>query len=288
MAKIATGELAAAASGAGGFGIIGGGYGDPGWIAEHVERAGGARIGIGLISWNMTAGAVTNALTHGPAAVWLSFGDPSPHIAEIHEAEAIAICQIGTVAEAVEAVNAGADVIVAQGSESGGHGRLGQGLFDLLPAVAARCGDVPLVAAGGITDAAGLQAVAAFGAGGVALGTAFYATHEAGDRPEAKQRMVESTGDDTVISTVYDLVRGPEWPAGYAGRSIRTVWTDEWAGREDELRAVVDPLVVEHQRATDEADMSVRVIWAGEGLDNVTDVVSARSIVERFAAVRDA
>lgn len=265
MAKIASGELAAAVSEAGGFGIIGGGYGDPGWIAEHVERAGSSRVGIGLITWNMAPGAVTSALSHEPAAVWLSFGDPTPYVDEIHEAGVLAIAQVATVAEARQAVDAGADVLVAQGSESGGHGRLGRGLFGLLPAIGAACPKVPLVAAGGITNASGLAAAAAFGAGGVALGTAFYATTEAGDRAEAKQRLVDSPGDETVISTVYDLVRGPEWPVGYAGRSLRTVWTDEWAGRESELRSVVTPLVAEHQRATDEADMTVRVVWGRRG-----------------------
>jgi nitronate monooxygenase len=285
MAKIAGGRLAAAVSAAGGMGFVGGGYGDRDWIAEQMHHCVGERVGIGLITWNMNDGAVTAALEHRPAAVWLSFGDPTPHIAEIHEAGAQAVCQVGTVAEAVAAVEAGADVIVAQGSEAGGHGRTNRTLFGLLPAISAACPDVPLVAAGGITNAAGLRAAQSLGAAGVALGTALYATTEANDVNEAKQRLVAATGDDTVHSVVYDLIRGPEWPAEYSGRSLRTTLTDEWAGREDELRPVVGPLVEDHVRATTEADMSVRVVWAGEGVDAIEVIEPAVDVVHRFPEI---
>ncbi len=288
MAKIAGGRLAAAVSSAGGFGVVGGGYGDPEWLAGemmHVDAANVGNVGIGLITWNMGPDAVTNALSYKPHALWLSFGDPTPYIDEIHAAGAVAICQVGTVAEAVAAAGAGADVLVAQGSEAGGHGRPGRTLFGLLPAIAAACPSIPLVAAGGITDQAGLDAAKALGASGVALGTALYATEEANDAPEAKQRLVDSIGDDTVHSVVYDLIRGPVWPEGYTGRSIRTTLTDQWAGREDELREVVEPLIAQHQKAAAEADMSIRVVWAGEGLDAITAVEPARNVVARFAPV---
>ncbi len=285
MAKIAGGRLAAAVSQAGGLGFVGGGYGDQGWIAEQMQHCVDRPVGIGLITWNMNQGAVTAALEHEPVAVWLSFGDPTPHIAEIHEAGAAAVCQVGTVAEAVAAADAGADVIVAQGSEAGGHGRTNRTLFGLLPAISAACPDVPLVAAGGINNAAGLRAAQSLGAAGVALGTALYATVEANDVDAAKQRLVESTGDDTVHSVVYDLIRGPEWPAEYSGRSLRTTLTDEWAGREDELRPVVAPLVEDHTRAAAEADMSVRVVWAGEGVGAIEVVATAAEVVERFPPI---
>ena len=176
-------------------------------------------------------------------------------------------------------------MIVAQGSEAGGHGRTNRTLFGLLPAISAACPNVPLVAAGGINNAAGLRAAQSLGASGVALGTALYATVEANDVDAAKQRLVDSTGDDTVHSVVYDLIRGPEWPAEYSGRSLRTTLTDEWAGREDELRPVVAPLVEDHTRAAAEADMSVRVVWAGEGVGGIEVVATAAEVVERFPPI---
>ena len=101
----------------------------------------------------------------------------------------------------------------------------------------------------------------------------------------AVMRLVEATGDDTVHSVVYDLIRGPEWPAEYSGRSLRTTLTDEWAGREDELRPVVAPLIDDHVRATEEADMSVRVVWAGEGVDAIRSIERAADVVQRFPEI---
>lgn len=282
MAKIAGGRLAAAVSNAGGFGIIGGGYGNPEWIADEVAAAQGSRVGIGLITWNMAEDAVETALSHKPAAVWLSFGQPAPHLSMIKDAGVIAICQVGTVDEAVAAVDAGADIVVAQGSEAGGHGRPGRALFGLLPAISDAIGPVPLLAAGGISDRRGFDAAVALGASGVALGTAFYATDEAADVPAAKERLVNSRGDDTIHSTVYDLVRGPEWPAEYTGRSIKTSLTDTWAGREDELRDVVEPIAVQHAQAAESADMSIRVVWAGEGLDGIDAIRPAADVLDQF------
>lgn len=286
MAKIAGGKLAAAVSNAGGLGILGGGYGEPTWIADQMQHVGDATIGIGLITWHMQDDAVESALAYEPSAVWLSFGDPAPHIAMIHDAAAVAICQVGTVDEAVAAADAGADVIVAQGSEAGGHGRPGRALFGLVPAIAAAVPQIPLVAAGGITDQRGFAAAQALGACGVALGTALYATDEAQDVPAAKQRLVDSRGDDTMHSRVYDLVRGPEWPDEYTGRSIKTTLTEQWAGREDVLRLEVEPVIELHAAAAANDDMSIRVVWAGEGLDSITAIEPAASVIERFATAR--
>lgn len=282
MAKIASGRLAAAVSNAGGFGFVGGGYGDVAWIDAQMTEIGSARVGIGLITWNMGDNAVAAVLSHRPAAVWLSFGDPAPYADEIKAAGTILVCQVGSVAEAVAAADAGADVIVVQGNESGGHGQGNRALFGLLPAVVAEVGPLPVVAAGGISGLDGYEAALAFGASGVALGTALYATEEADDVDEAKQRLVAGGGDDTVRSLVYDIARGPEWPEEYTGRSLRTTMTDRWAGREDEMRTRTEAVQAEHQRAASENDMSVRVIWAGEGIDGITAVRPAADVVRLF------
>ncbi len=282
MAKIAGGVLAAAVSEAGGMGFIGGGYGDLGWLAEQVELAGEARVGIGMVVWTLTPGALDAVLGHEPAAVWLAFGDPTPHVPAVHEAGALAVCLAATVGEAHEAAAAGADVIVVQGAEHGGHGRHGRSLFGLLPAIADVLPTMPLVAAGGITDRRGYDAAVALGAAGVALGTAFYATHEAIDVPAAKQRLVDAGGDDTVRNVVYDIVRGPEWPAGYDGRSLRSELTDRWVGHEDDLRSVAAEMADRHAEATRTGDVDFRVVWAGEGVDMIERVVPAADVVTRF------
>jgi nitronate monooxygenase len=287
MAKIASGRLAKAVTDAGGLGVLGGGYGDLEWIDREMEIVGDTPVGIGLITWNMAAGALDVVLErHRPKVVWMSFGDPCPHLPMIAEAGAVSICQVGTVGEAVAAVDAGADVIVAQGSEAGGHGRQGRSLFGLIPAVKGAIGDTPLVAAGGISTLAGFEAAVALGASGVAVGTAFYASEEAADIDAAKQKIVASTGDDTVHSQIYDIVRGPQWPAGYSGRSIRTALTDTWTGREKEIgEAERERLVAQHAAAAETGDLDVRVVWAGEGIDAITSVPPAAEIVQRFPLV---
>lgn len=179
----------------------------------------------------------------------------------------------------------GAGVIVAQGSDAGGHGHDGLKLSELIPLVRAAVPATPLVAAGGISNRRGFDTVQTLGAAGVAIGSAFYATHEALGDDAAKQRLVDSTGDETIRSTVYDLVRGPEWPAGYTGRSIRTELTDVWAGRESELRVALEPEIVRYRRALDGPDDSPRVVWAGEGIGDIDRIRPAAQIVERFPLI---
>lgn len=282
MANIAGGALAAAVSAGGGLGFIGGGYGRPDWLQAEVERAAGARVGIGLITWNIGAAEVAGALAHGPAALWLSFDDPRPLAPMVHEAGIPLICQVATVAEAEQAAEAGATVIVAQGNESGGHGRSDRALFGLLPAAVTAVAPIPVVAAGGIVDRAGYDAAVALGASGVCLGTRLYATDEAIDAEGAKQRLVDASGDDTVRSTVYDIARGPEWPAGFTGRSLRTPFLDRWLGREQEMRASIDEVKSIHARAATEADFGVRVVWAGEGIDGIRAVQPAAKVLTQF------
>ena len=282
MAKVAGGELAAAVSAGGGLGFVGGGYGQRDWLADQMARAGDARVGIGLITWNIGSDEVRGALAHGPAALWLSFDDPRPLAPLVHDAGVPLICQVATVAEAEQAAEAGAAVIVAQGNESGGHGRSDRALFGLLPAVVDAVAPRPVVAAGGIVDRRGYDAALALGAAGVCLGTRLYATTEAIDAQAVKDRLVAASGDETVRGVVYDIARGPEWPSGYDGRSLRTPFTERWQGREDEMRAELDEVRAVHAKAAADEDLSIRVIWAGEGIDGIHDVSSAAEVVAGY------
>ena len=171
MDIVSGGRLAAAVSHAGGLGLLGGGYGDDAWIDREWAGAGNARIGCGFITWSLAKrpGLLDGVLAHRPAAIMLSFGDPGPFAAAIRAAGARLICQVHTVAHAREAVRAGADVIVAQGTEAGGHGQ-SEPLFTLLPQVVDACPDVPVVAAGGIADGRGMAAAMLLGAEGVLMG----------------------------------------------------------------------------------------------------------------------
>src|SRR5437763_14041331 len=123
MAMVADAKLATAVSKAGGFGILGGGYGDEAWLTRELDAAGDARIGVGFITWSMAKNPrlLDLALERKPPAIMLSFGDVAPHSEKIKHAGALMICQIQTVEQAKEAVANGADVLVAQGAEGGGQ-----------------------------------------------------------------------------------------------------------------------------------------------------------------------
>ena len=181
MDLVADGKLAAAVSSAGGFGILGGGYGDETWLKKELDVAGKARVGVGFITWSMARQPrlLDVTLERKPAAVMLSFGDPAPHADRIKRAGALLICQVQTAAMAKDAVAKGADIIVAQGTEGGGHGG-SVSTMPLVPAIVDAVGNsVPVVAAGGIADGRGLAAALMLGAIGVLLGTRFYASSEA-------------------------------------------------------------------------------------------------------------
>ena len=119
MAFASGGALAAAVSRAGGLGLIGGGYGDALWIDEQFAAAAGARVGVGFITWSLSQSPalLTRALVHRPVAVMLSFGDPRPFADEIHAAGARLVCQCQNLGHVRDALEAKADIVVAQGAE---------------------------------------------------------------------------------------------------------------------------------------------------------------------------
>ncbi len=284
MGGVAGGRLAAAVAGAGGLGLIGAGYGDPVWLARELAAAGDARVGVGFITFALDSrpDSLALALAHAPVAVQLSFGDPTPYVEPIHDAGALLISQVQTVAEAVRAAASGADVIVAQGQDSGGHGRPGRGTFGLVPAVVDAVGPVPVVAAGGIADGRGLVAALALGAAGIALGTRFYAATEAISDGAARQLLATATADDTVRTSAFDVLRGPAWPQGYDGRALRNTIVDRWDddATSDEVRAALAGV---YREAADD-DYTIRALWAGEGLDLIHGVEPASTILDRLIA----
>jgi nitronate monooxygenase len=282
---VSGGRLAAAVSRAGGLGLLGGGYGDQDWIEREWDRAGNARIGCGFITWSLAKRPelLDGVLAHQPAAVMLSFGDPRPFGPAIHAAGARLVCQVQTVAQAREALEAGADVVVAQGTEAGGHGQ-SEPLLTLLPQVVDACPDTPVVAAGGIADGRWLAAAMMFGAEGVLMGTRFYASEEAGGHPDAKRRIVAAGSGASVRSIVFDLARGNRWPEPYTGRVLRNGLTGQWIGHEAELEAHADMVGRGYAEARERGDFDLAAVIAGEACALIYDVPRAGEIVERVVA----
>jgi nitronate monooxygenase len=285
MDTIASGALAAAVSRAGGFGIIGGGYGDEARLARDLDGAGDARVGVGFITWSMARNPrlLDLALERKPAAIMLSFGDVTPHAEKIKRAGALLICQVQSVAQAKDVAAQGAHVIVAQGGEAGGHGA-SRATFPLVPAVVDAVGAVPVVAAGGIADGRGLAAALMLGADGVLMGTRFLACTEAAATAEAKQRVVDASGDGTIRSTLFDIVRRREWPAPYTGRALQNAFTARWRGREAELMHNLGREEAAYEDARKRGDLDIAVLHAGEAVDLIGEVSAAAEIVSRTVA----
>lgn len=242
MAFAAGGRLAAAVTHAGGLGLIGGGYGNAGWLEGAFAEAGNARVGCGFITWKMaeTPEVLDQVLARNPAALCLSFGDPAPFADQIAEAGVPLICQVQTLRDAQRAAECEARVIVAQGSEAGGHGER-RGTITLVPEVAdwlaVHAPDVLLLAAGGIADGRGLAAALMLGADGVLVGSRLWASEEAQVSQAMTDAALGATGDETIRSTVMDAARNLRWPERYTARVLRNPVTDHWHDDPDGLRA---------------------------------------------------
>lgn len=284
MAFGAGGALAAAVTGGGGLGLIGGGYGEADWLEEQYQAAGNSRFGVGFITWSLAEQPhlLDAALDRQPAAIMLSFGDPAPFAPAIKDAGAKLICQVQTVADAKIAGAAGADIIVAQGTEAGGHA--GQrATITLVPAVVDAVAPLPVVAAGGIADGRGLAAALVLGACGILMGTRFHATPEFLGHDKAKARIVEASGDATVQSRVVDIVRGKHWPRQFAIRTLTNDFTDRWQADEDGLAASLEAQAGVYGDAASRGDFDTAAVIAGEGVDLIDDIVPAADLVGRIA-----
>ncbi|HTT38988.1 MAG TPA: nitronate monooxygenase [Burkholderiales bacterium] len=288
MAFAGGGALAAAVSRAGGLGLIGGGYGDPSWLAEQFDVAEGERVGVGFITWSLrkSPGLLTDVLKHSPAAVMLSFGDPRPFVDDIRAAGAKLICQCQDMQHVADALDVGADVVVAQGAEAGGHGAL-RGTLTLVPeaadVIAAQAPDTLLLAAGGIADGRGLAAALMLGADGVLVGTRLWASNEALVKPRHHAAIVETHGDGTIRTRVADIARQLPWPRSFTARIRRNTFTDRWHGREDELERNVASEGPRYRLAFSEGDPENTGVWFGEAAGLIHAIEPAALIVERMA-----
>src|SRR5689334_15524599 len=285
MGSAAGGKLAAAVTHAGGLGMVGSGYASTTAIKQELGEAGNARVGVGFILWALDRNpkALDVALDAKPAAIMLSFGNPEPYTPRIKAVGSKIICQVQSLEQAKQAAAAGADVIIAQGRDAGGHSGMTRGTIGLVPAVVDAVGGVPVVAAGGIADGRGLAAALALGAAGVSMGTRFTASRESLWDQAMKAATIAAGGDQTEQTRVFDVVRGAPWPAMYPGRALRNAFSARWNGQEDAL-AADQKRQEDAYLATAPDDFATRVIWAGEGVDLVKDVPTASEIIERIIA----
>jgi nitronate monooxygenase len=218
------------------------------------------------------------------------------------------VAQVGTVKEGLEALDAGVDCLVAQGSEAGGHGlrrELGNGTLALaarLARLAAKSHPhVPVLAAGGIVDGRGVAAVLALGCDGAVLGTRLWASQEAMGPDSFKQRLVAAAScDDVVRSTVFDHIQNvysaTPWPVPFDSvGALRNATSDLWDNRPEdlgnELRVENSDVVSDFRQAQKAEDADVVAVLCGQGVGEIDSIDTAFDIVirineEAMAAIR--
>ncbi|MEM6586754.1 MAG: nitronate monooxygenase [Pseudomonadota bacterium] len=285
MAGASGADLTAACCQAGALGLLGGGYGDRDWTQSEygiaaqtlsADRASAARLGCGFITFKMEQdrSALDWVLEREikPAALMLSFGDPTPFAKDIVAKDIPLICQIQSMAQLPQAVDAGASVIVAQGVEGGGHGYSayeGRSTFTFVPEIAdwlaGNARDVMLLAAGGVADGRGLAAAMTLGADGALLGSRLWATTESLASDKAIDEAVQASGDDTARSLVFDVLREKSWPGEYHARTLRNAIHRQWEDRFEDLKAAAAAAIADYKAGVAEEDYSRAHVTVGEG-----------------------
>ncbi len=286
MAGVAGGALARAVSLGGGLGMIGiGNAATTDFVAEQaaIPAADGLPFGIGLMAWALAErpDLLDAAIAAGPALVSVSFGDAAPAAARLHDAGIAVAAQVNTADDVRRAQAAGVDLLVAQGTEAGGH----TGHRATLPLLqeVLTLADRPVLAAGGIATGAGMAAALAAGAAGVWIGTPLLACPEGLNSPAARARVCAATGEDTVLTRAFDVAQRLAWPERWPGRAVANDFSREWHGREAEL-AVDAGAARRVQEARRTGDLSAAPLYAGESVGLVTAERPAADVVRDMAA----
>jgi NAD(P)H-dependent flavin oxidoreductase YrpB (nitropropane dioxygenase family) len=282
-----TTALVGAVSEAGGLGIIGCTYLGPDEItraAAEVRALTERPFGLNFLLFLDDDAGFEAALAAGPAVMSFSWPrkdqDLAPWFSSAHDAGCLVLFTAADAEDAARGAEAGADVVVAQGTEGGGH--VGwMALSVLLPMVVDAVAPLPVIAAGGIADGRGLVAALAYGADGVLLGTRFLASEESGLHSGHKQAIIDSDGHDTVLTEIPDIVSGMVWP-GAMSRVRRNGFINQWAGQEWALRERVADVRGEVADARAAGDTDRAPLFYGQDAGLIRDLPAAGDLVNRI------
>jgi nitronate monooxygenase len=298
MGGAVTPALAAAVSNAGGLGILPLSWTSPDEIASVVDETRqrtGRPFGVNLgVAWDQRE-RLAAALAAGVRVVSFFWGDASGLIGQARDVGALVFVTVGTAEEGRAAAAAGADVVVAQGWEAGGHVWGTVSTLALVPRVVDAVAPVPVVAAGGIADGRGLAAVLALGAAGAWVGTRFLAAQEAAIHPDYRRSILAAGEADTFYGTLFD----GGWPDA-PHRALRNSTVDAWEragrppsgsrpGENDEPASRPDGSPINRYASSTPTAAMVGNIeplshWAGQGVGLVTREESAAAIVSSIVS----
>jgi NAD(P)H-dependent flavin oxidoreductase YrpB (nitropropane dioxygenase family) len=193
---------------------------------------------------------------------------------------------VPTASDAVRAAEAGADVIVAQGTDGGGHiGLVGTAV--IVPMVVREVAPLPVLAAGGIADGRGLAAMLAFGAAGVLLGTRFLATAESALHENVKRAIVDSDGADTIVTDLGDEMLGGDWPGAMA-RISRNRLVERWLGRVNEMRRKRSEILSAMREARRAGDIDEAILYWGQSAGLITEIAPVANVVAQMVTEAEA
>ncbi len=298
MGGTAMPELAIAVTKGGGIGALGSaGFGPQSdLVSQAVTRIRTATDGPFAVNYLLGFDPVTlpAALDAGAPIIQFAWGIPSTDIAgQVRRAGAKMGVQVGNRDGAILALDAGADYLICQGTEAGGHVEGTRALDDFLSAVVDEADGIPVLAAGGIANGADIRRAIMAGASGVLVGTRFVATMEANAHDVYKRELVRASADDTVMTTCFQN----EWPNAMH-RVLRNGTFRRWVaagsppvGRRPGEGDVVatNPAIGQKLRYTvsspepgDQGTLADLAMYAGMGVEEIDDIPSAGELVARL------
>jgi len=287
MGTATTAPLVSAVSNAGGLGTLGTSAFNAATLESEIaaihERT-DKPFGINHLLFQLQEDMFAVTLRARPAVAAFAWARKDQNLRDYfqraHNAGSKVMYMAGEVPEAARAAEAGADVLVAQGTEAGGH-VVWMASLPLLPMMVKAVAPLPVLAAGGIADGRGLAAALALGAEGVLLGTRFMATPEAPIHPNFKQAIVESDGHDTVLTEIPDLAAQRVWP-GAMSRAKRNQFIERWAGQEWALRQYAGEVGKQAAAARAAGDVDNASISYGQDAGLIDSIKSVREVVQEI------
>ena len=284
MGGVAGGRLAAAVTAAGGLGMVGmGSAATRAALKSQLQHVSGT-FGIGLVDWVMRneVGLLEDALAARPILLSVSFGTDWSWVGNAHDAGIATATQVYDSIGARQAADAGVDILVARGSEGGGHGDVKLGTLPLLDTVLDAV-SVPVLAGGGIASPRSLAAVLAAGASGAWVGTRLAACPEALTGDGSRRALIAARATDTAITRVFDVAQGRPWPARFPSRVLANDFVERWTGKEDALAA--DRPAREELAASIAADdRRIAPVDAGQGVGMISDDASVGEVIEKMCS----
>lgn len=292
MGTCTSAELAAAVSNEGGLGGIGTLFRTTAAIErdiDTVKKLTNRHFAINHIPQTLDPEAFRYTLEAQPRVISFTLANPGDLVRQAHDVGSLAMLQITTVAQAVQGAELGVDVIIAQGSESGGYcGDVST--MALVPQVVDAISPIPVVASGGIFDGRGIAAALMLGAAGVNLGTRFIASKEAPAPERWKQAIAAAKSEDAIKVEVLNDISPLPGTAGFGTvlRSLHTDFLDEWSAKRDEARRERDRLKQEIVSTTQAGRPDATLLTAGQTAGGIKDIPPVSEIMRRLVAETEA